>query len=110
MKPKTIAIASLLSLILVACAPALTIRHSDPSTKQIKILLDDQEEGVIEWGEDFVISLPDGVHSVNAVTAEDGLNIWSNDGRGWRIYLEEDAELVLLTPDENAGFGGHSDR
>ena len=86
------------ALALAGCAPMLRIQHRDRTHPAAAIRVNDAPRVTIRYGESMSLPVSEGTCSIQAAPPEGGRNPWTDDGRGWEIYLEDDADLILLAP------------
>jgi len=82
----------------MGCSPKITIRHQDPTHQLVRITLDQKDEGTLEYGEKESFSVSRGTHFLEAVPEGATQSPWTNDGKGWTIWVDRGAELTLLAP------------
>lgn len=100
MNPQCIAIVfSLMSLATSACTtPMLTVRHMDPTQPVAQVWLDGARTETVQYGQEVRIPFEPGHHTINTTPPLSRTNAWSPKGAAWRVILERDATLTLLTP------------
>lgn len=87
----------LLGFVLAACGgPTLMVRHQDPTHPLVDIRVDDENVGAIEYGETLSMRVEEGVHQVDASPRGSDTNPWTEDGSGWRLFVQYEAQLTLL--------------
>lgn len=92
--------ASLLAWIGMAggCGPSLYLSHRDPTRDVAEIWVNGASVGQVRLGEEFSAPLPSGPVWITATSPGGGPNLWSGDQKGWRVVVENDVFLTLLTP------------
>jgi hypothetical protein len=80
------------------CGPSIVIIHQDPTYPTVQISIDSGKTKTLELGDDISISVSEGSHLVNAVPMGENRCPWTEDGEGWTIWVEKEAELTLLPP------------
>ena len=88
----------LIALSLPGCASSIAIHHRDPTYKRVSVTIDKEHQGEINYGDEKTIGVSRGAHQVEVVPVGSTLNPWTLDGKGWIIWVDEDAILTLLPP------------
>ena len=100
----------LIALSLVGCASSLAIHHRDPTHKRVSVTIDEEHQGEIDYGDEKTIRVSRGARHVDIVPVGSTMNPWTIDGKGWIIWVDEDAVLTLLPPMPEPRKAEHAER
>lgn len=93
--PLALAAVALLG-VAVACGPTLQVRHYDPLHPRVAVVVDREVVGVVDYNEELEVRVERGVHLVQTIPTESNRNPWAEDGRGWRLFIDEETIITLF--------------
>jgi hypothetical protein len=83
---------------IAGCGPSIEIIHQDPTHPIVQITVDNNRTKTLDYGDDTSVSVSEGPHLVRAVPKGENQCPWTDDGEGWTIWVEKEAQLTLLPP------------
>ena len=84
--------------VVTACSPSVQVNHRDPTHQSVDIFIDNDTSKTLDYGDDESISVSEGAHVITALPVGEKASPWTEDGKGWTIWVEKEAILTLLPP------------
>jgi hypothetical protein len=83
---------------IVGCSPKITIIHQDPTNQRVLIRIDHGEVDTLEFGGKTSEKVSRGMHYVEAIPDGEKNCPWTENGKGWSIWVDKGTVLTLLEP------------
>lgn len=88
----------LLAFCFSGCASSIAIHHQDPTYKRVSVKIDNRQRGELNYGGTKTVGVSRGAHQVEVVPVGSTASPWTQDGKGWIVWVDKDAILTLLPP------------
>ena len=86
------------TLVLVSCSPEIAIVHRDHTHQRVRVTIDKNKTKHLDFGDDVSVNVSRGEHLVEAIPEGKTECPWTDDGKGWIIWVDKNAILTLLPP------------
>lgn len=93
---RTVFVTIVICLIHVSCAK-ITVLHQDYSHQRISVIIDGKTK-TMAYGDELTERVSKGQHRIEAIPEGKKQCPWTEDGKGWTLWVDRKAVLTLLPP------------